>query len=59
MKKVGVIVFFDHRYTNILGDLNIPEESSPFRVILFFFDESTTLRGNDQYARSERASIAS
>ncbi|SRR6266566_1353037 len=42
MKKVGVIVFFDHHDNDIHGDLNIPEESGFYRVTLFFFDESTT-----------------
>lgn len=41
MKKVGVVVFFDHRDNYIHGDLNIPE-SGFYRFILFFFNESTT-----------------
>lgn len=41
MKKVGVVVFFDHRDNYIHGDLNIPE-CGFYRFILLFFDESTT-----------------
>ncbi len=42
MKKVAVIVFFDHRDNYIHGELNIPEKSGLLTVIRFFFDESTT-----------------
>lgn len=41
MKKVGVIVFFDHCDNYIDGALNIPEISSVATLTLFFFDEST------------------
>lgn len=40
MRKVGVLVFLDHRDNYIHGDLNTPEKGKFFHIL--FFDESTT-----------------
>jgi hypothetical protein len=42
MKKVGVVIFFDHRANFIDGGLNIPEKSELLTFYIIFFDESTT-----------------